>query len=157
MRRRFPPWAGKRHPSGGEQADAPLPVEKEGSYKPWANRISQYARTATAALSRRQDYLRADRGEQSHPVPARKTDHIKGTSGTLGSCRALGNVESAVATQNAVSQGKREVLREWHGQSRQLLSPSVSIADSARDGLHIPVSGRSRQSACCQYVGSYCL
>ena len=130
----------------------PCQSKKEGNYKPWSNRISQYASTATAALSRRQDYLRADRREQSHPVPARQTDNIKGTSGTLGSCPTHGNVQSAVAPQNAVSQGKREILRAWPGQSRQLLSPSVGIADSARNGLHIPVSGRSHQSDGCQWV-----
>ena len=75
------------------------------------------------------------------PFPARQTDNIKGTSGTLGGCPTHGRVQSAVAPQNAVSQGQREVLGEWHGLSRQLPSPSASIADSARIDLHIPVSG----------------
>ena len=39
------------------------------------------------------------------------------------------------APQTPVSQGKREVLRDWYGQLRQLPPPSVGIAPTCRVGL----------------------
>ena len=43
--------------------------------------------------------------------------------------------------KNAVSQGKREILRDWSGQLRCLSPPSVGIAGFARIRLLIPRAG----------------
>ena len=61
--------------------------------------------------------------------------NIKGTSDTWAACPALVTPQTRDAPQKPVSQGKREVLRDWPGQLSHLPSPSVGIAPPHQGGL----------------------
>ncbi|WP_157419051.1 hypothetical protein [Faecalibaculum rodentium] len=68
-------------------------------------------------------------------APVRQTDHIKGTSDTGMAVRRMAAPQTRDAPQTPVSQGKREVLRDWYGQLRHLPPPSVGIAPECHTGL----------------------
>ena len=77
----------------------------------------------------------------------------KGASAHWNAVRRMATSTARSRRKNAVSQGKREILRDWSGQLHHLSPPSVGIAGFARIRLLIPragvgAKGRSRRPEC---------